>query len=270
MKLNLNSKQMPFLPYKQRKEIPSKPGIYYVGNNHCPVMYVGLSRKLKQRHMNHHRQVQFENFENPVIRYRILPENMLNRISDLGHTLKGLENQAKDYYKPPLNDTPVPNQTKIQTSHGPVYIQIHKVREAGYCLHFNSQDGDELAINTSKLPMVTRAIQDKRPIFLIASGYYKDYEIENYPFLNELAPFKNDKIYLLISRFIPYEYEYSDVLCYNYTVYGGNSKVFIQPYIILNNQPGFQEFKRKYLRLGFTNCERSEFAKQLLQLGDFN
>ncbi len=261
---------MPFLPYTQRREMPSEPGIYYVGNKSCPVMYVGLSRNLKKRHISHHRQVQFENFEKPVIRYRCLSEDILNRIFDLGQALKRLENQAKDYYKPPLNDTPVPNKTKIQTSHGPIYIQIHKVREEGYCLHFDCQDGDELAINTSKLPMLTRAIQDKRPIFLIASGSYKDYQIADYPLLHKLEPFKNEKIYLLISRFIPYEYEQSDILGYDYAVYGANSKVFIEPYIILNNQPGFQEFKRRYLKLGFTNCERSPFARQLLHLGEFN
>ena len=260
---------MPLLPYTQRNEIPSKPGIYYVGNDSCPVMYIGLSRNLKKRHLNHHRQVEFENFEKPVIRYRCLSEEQLHRISDLGQTLHRLESQAKDYYKPPLNDTPVPNQTRIQTLHGPVYIQIHKVKEEGYCFHFDCQDGDELAINTSRLPLFSRAIQEQRPIFLIASGYYKDYEIENYPLLDELAPFKNDRIYVLISRFIPYEYEQCDIIGYDYVVYGATSKIFIKPYIILNNQPNFQEFRRAYLRLGFTNCERSSFAKKLLHLGEF-
>lgn len=54
-----------------------------------------------------------------------------------------------------------------------------------------------------------------------------------------------------------------------YIVYGGNSKIFIEPYVILNNKPGFKEFKKSYLTVGFTNCEKSPFAQILLNLGGF-
>ncbi|MFN6519196.1 MAG: GIY-YIG nuclease family protein [Nostoc sp. CreGUA01] len=270
MKLNLNYKEMPILPYIQRKKLPAKPGIYYVGNSTSPVMYVGLSRNLKSRHINHHRQEQFEAIENAYIRYRVVTEDLLVTIVDLTGTLRKLEKQAIDYYKPILNNTTVPNQPEFTTVHGPTYIQIHKAKEAGYCSHFDAQDGDELTINTSRLPLLTRAIKEQRPILLIASGYYKDYEIAGYDNLSELVVYRNEKIYLLISRFIPYGYEDSNCFGYDYVVYGGSSKIFLNPYIILNNRPGFQEFRGSYLKLGFTNCERSPFAKELLTLGDFN
>lgn len=269
MKLNLNYKRMPVLPYMQRKELPAKAGIYYVGNSNSPVMYVGLSRHLKNRHMSHHRQGQFESIENAVIRYRVITDDLLVETYDLTATLRRLEKQAIDYYKPLINYTPVPNQPKFQTVHGPIYIQIHKVKEAGYCTHFEAQDGDELTINSSRLPLITRAIEEKRPIFLIASGYYEDYRMAGYPNLREIWPYKEDRIYLLISRFIPYGREESDCYGYDYVVYGGNSKIFLNPYTLLNGKPGFEEFKRKYLVLGFTNCEQSPFANQLLTLGDF-
>lgn len=269
MKLNLNYKGMPILPYIQRKELPAKPGIYYIGNSTVPVMYVGLSRNLKSRHISHHRQGQFEDIENAVIRYRILTDDFLATISDLTKALRKLEKDAINHYKPPINDTPVPNQPKFTTVHGPTYIQIHKAREAGYCTHFEAEDGDELTINSSRLPLVTRAIEEQRPIFLIASGYYKDYEISGYPYLSELVAYKKDRIYLLISRFIPYGCEESNCFGYDYVVYGGNSKIFFKPYIILNGRPGFNEFKGSYLKLGFTNCERSPFVNELLRLSDF-
>jgi hypothetical protein len=270
MKLNLNYRDMPVLSYIQRKKLPPEPGIYYIGNHACPVMYIGLSGNLKKRHINHHRQVQFESIENAVIRYRVLPKNLLARISDLRGVIMTLEKQSIDYYKPPLNHTSIPNQPAFTTLHGAIYIQIHKVREEGYCSHFDRQDGDELGINTSKLSLLTRAIEKERPIFLIASGYYEDYDFADYSNLSKLASYKNDRIYLLVSRFVPYEYEESDCSGYNYVVYGATSKVFIDPCIILNNRPGFDEFRRSYLKLGFTNCERSPFVKQLLSLGDFN
>ncbi|BAZ52308.1 XRE family transcriptional regulator [Nostoc sp. NIES-4103] len=270
MKLNLNYKDMPVLPYIQRKELPAKPGIYYVGNNACPVIYVGLSRNLKNRHLNHHRQGQFEHIENAVIRYRVVTENLLARISNLTEALRKLEKQAINYYKPSLNYTPIPNQPKFTTVHGPTYIQTHKVQEAGYCTHLNAQDGDELAISSSRLALLTRAIGENRPILLIASGTYKDYEMADYPHLYQLLPYKKDRIYLLISRFIPYGYEESNCFGYDYVVYGGNSKIFFNPYIILNSMPGFDEFRRSYLKLGFTNCERSPFINELLRLGEIS
>ncbi len=70
MQLNLNYNEMSVLSYNQRKELPPKSGIYYVGNSVCPVMYVGLTRSLRNRYINHHRQVQFEGIESAVIRYR--------------------------------------------------------------------------------------------------------------------------------------------------------------------------------------------------------
>ncbi|MDM9379146.1 GIY-YIG nuclease family protein [Chlorogloeopsis sp. ULAP01] len=270
MKLKLNYKDMPLLPYIQRKELPAKPGIYYIGSSASPVMYVGLSRNLKSRHINHHRQGQFESIENPMIRYRVVTEDLLATISDLTGSLKKLEKQAINEYKPVLNNTPVPNQPKIITEHGPTYIQIHKVREAGYCSHFDAQDGDELTINTSRLPLLTKAIEEQRPIFLIASGSYQDYAMTGYPHLSELFPYKQERIYLLISCFIPYGYEDSNCFGYDYVVYGGTSKIFINPYNILNKIPGFEEFKRSYLKLGFTNCECSSFTKDLLRLGNIN
>lgn len=91
MKLNLNYKDMSILSYIHRRELPSVPGIYYVGNYKCPVMYIGLSRNLKKRHINHHRQIQFESIDNPVIRYQILPKNLLTKISNLEAALIRLE-----------------------------------------------------------------------------------------------------------------------------------------------------------------------------------
>lgn len=260
---------MPVLPYIQRKELPGKPGIYYVGNSVCPVMYVGFSRNLKSRHINHHRQGQFEDIENAVIRYCVVTDDLLARISNLTEALKNWEKQAINYYKPAINGTSVPNQPKFTTVHGPIYIQIHKAKEAGYCTHLEAQDGDELTINSSKLPLITRAIQENRPIFLIASGYYKDYETADYPNLCEILAYKKDRIYLVISCFIPYGYEDSNCFGYDYVVYGGNCKIFFNPYTILNNKPGFDEFRATYLKLGFTNCERSPFAKELLTIGGF-
>ncbi|MBD2448848.1 GIY-YIG nuclease family protein [Nostoc sp. FACHB-152] len=122
MKLNLNYKEMPVFPYLQRKELPTKPGIYYIGNSVSPVMYIGLSRNLKSRHISHHRQGQFEGIENAMIRYRVLTEDLLATISDLTETLRRLEKQAINYYKPPINNTPIPNQSKFTTVHGQTFI----------------------------------------------------------------------------------------------------------------------------------------------------
>lgn len=108
MNLNLNYKRMSVLLYSQRGALPSKPGIYYVGNRDCPPSYVGLTRNLKKRHASHHRQVQFEEMKCAEIRYRTLPDEVLQAI--LNRVLTRLEQQAIDYYKPPLNWTPVPVQ----------------------------------------------------------------------------------------------------------------------------------------------------------------
>lgn len=268
MKLNLNYKEMPILTYKQRKELPPQPGIYYVGDRAYPVMYVGLARNLRNRHLNHHRQAQFEGIEGAVIRYRVLSEEVLARVTDLGKVLSRLEKQAINYYAPPINDTPVPEQPAFTTLHGPVYIQTHNISKEGYCWHFDCQDGEELGINTSKFPPLARSIKEERPVFLIASGLYKDYELHGCPNLSQLAPYSSDRIYLLVSRFIPYGYEQVNYPS-KYILYGANSKIFVNPYTILNGEPGFEEFRGSYLKLGFTNCERSLFAKQLLCLGDF-
>jgi hypothetical protein len=269
MKLNLNYKEMPLLAYHQRKDLPAKPGIYYVGNIDSPVMYIGLSHNLRNRHLNHHRQSEFEEIKNALIRYRVVTEDLLNRISNLSENLRRLEKQAINYYQPELNRKPVLNQIKL--SLGAVYIQTHQVAAAGYCPHFDAEDGEELAINTSqsKLSFITRAIETQRPIFLIASGNYEDYVSLGYHNLSELAIYKNEKIYIIISCFIPYGYEVDYSYNRSYIVYGGNSRIFIEPYIILNNQPGFKEFKKSYLTVGFTNCEKSPFSQILLNLGGF-
>ncbi|AFZ59431.1 hypothetical protein H6G54_07690 [Anabaena cylindrica FACHB-243] len=269
MKLNLNYKEMPFLQYNQRKNLPAKPGIYYVGNSDYPVMYIGLSHNLRNRHLNHHRQSEFEEIENAVIRYRVVTEDLLNRISNLAENLRRLEKQAIKYYHPELNRKAVTTQPKLSV--GAVYIQTHQVKQAGYCSHFDAEDGEELAINTSKskLSFITRAIEAQRPIFLIASGNYKDYVNSGYHNLSELAIYKNEKIYIIISCFIPDGYEVDHSYDLSYIVYGGNSTIFIKPYVILNNQPGFQEFKKSYLTVGFINCEKSSFAQILLNLGNF-
>jgi hypothetical protein len=264
LKLNLNYQQMPVLAYSQRQDLPAKPGIYYVGNSDCPVMYIGLSQNLRNRHLNHHRQEDFEEIENAVIRYQVVTEDLIAKISNLAENLRRLEKQAINYYQPELNQKPVQNKTKL--SNGAVYIQTHQVGQEGYCSHFDAQNGDELAIGTNKLNMITRAIEQKRPIFLIASGYYEDYEVYGYPNLAELPSNENKKIYLLISRFIPDGYEFYQNY---YSVYGGNSQIFIKPYVILNNIPGFDQFKKSYLSVGFTNCEKSPFAQELLNLGNF-
>lgn len=269
MKLNLNYKEMPALPYSQRKELPSRHGIYYVGDHTCSVMYVGLARNLKKRHSNHHRQTQFEDIENAVIHYKVLPENILAIVTDLTKVLLRLEKQAKNYYKPTLNDTPVLDKPTSITVHGPIYVQTHVLGRAGFCEHFEYQDGDELGINTNKLPVLKKALDKQRPIFLIGSGTYEEYELYEYPNLSELAPYKNKRIYLLVSRFIPYEYEHSNNSDSTYILYGENSKIFISPYVILNDITGFEEFRRSYLTSGLINCEQSSFAKQLLSLGKF-
>ena len=110
MKLNLNYKEMAVLPYSQRRDLPSKSGIYYVGNHDRPVTYVGLTRNLKNRHANHHRQLQFEKMKCAVIRYKTLSDEMLQEITNLDRILTRLEKQAIRYYEPPLNGTPVPDQ----------------------------------------------------------------------------------------------------------------------------------------------------------------
>lgn len=109
---------MPVLSYIQRRKLPSAPGIYYVGNHNCPVMYIGLAHNLKKRHLNHHRQVQFDKIENPVIYYRILAEDVLAKISNLREVLMRLERQSISYYKPPLNYTPVPRSIYLQGKKG--------------------------------------------------------------------------------------------------------------------------------------------------------
>jgi hypothetical protein len=177
-----------------------------------------------------------------------------------------LEKQAINHYKPFLNNIPISEQPAFTALHSSIYIQVHNVGQAGYCGHFDGQDGDELGIDTGKLSMLMRAIKEQRPVFLIASGYYEDYELEEYSNLSELLPYRNDRIYLLVSRFVPYGYEQSNYSSDKYFLYGATSKVFINPFVILNNRPGFEEFRRTYLRLGFINCERSPFTKQLLHL----
>ncbi|WP_445291740.1 GIY-YIG nuclease family protein [Calothrix sp. 336/3] len=113
---------MPSLPYIQRKELPAEPGIYYVGNSDSPVMYVGFSRNLKSRHINHHRQRQFENIKNAVICYRLITEDFLPKGSDVIGTLRKLEKQAINHYKPIFNYTPIPNKRKFTTVYGSNFI----------------------------------------------------------------------------------------------------------------------------------------------------
>ena len=98
---------MTILSYSSRRGLPPKPGIYYIGNSVCPVMYIGLSCNLKNRHRNHHRQAQFDNIENAVIRYRLLTDDLLAKNTDLGKVLRRLERQAINHYKPLLNNTPI-------------------------------------------------------------------------------------------------------------------------------------------------------------------
>lgn len=258
---------MPCLSYTRRKELPPSPGIYFIGNTNAPVMYVGLSKSLRERHRNHHRLSQFESIESVEIRYQPLPTEILGKVQDLGGVLRRLEQQAINYYKPPINNTAVPDESTAVSLHGPVYLQTHNIENAGYCDHFNAFDGDEIGINTTKLSLITRAIDERRPVFLIASGFYRDYERSGYHNLFELEAFKREKIYVLVSRFIPYKYENVGAYKPYYLVYGGTSRVFRSEYLILNNQPGFSEFKKSYLCLGFTNCERSDFAERLLLLG---
>jgi hypothetical protein len=112
MKLNLDYREMPILPYRQRGDLPSGPGIYYVGCPDYPVLYVGLARNLRNRHVAHHRQDQFIEMQYAEIRYRTLPDQVLKKAIDLGKVLTGLEKQAIQYYQPPLNGTPVLVQTR--------------------------------------------------------------------------------------------------------------------------------------------------------------
>ncbi|MEP0872746.1 GIY-YIG nuclease family protein [Trichocoleus desertorum AS-A10] len=113
MKLNLDYRKMPILPYRQRSDLPSEPGIYYVGHPDEPVMYVGLARNLRRRHVAHHRQGQFREMQGAEIRYRVLPDPVPKRAIDLGKVLARLEKQAIQHYRPSLNGTPVPTQPKI-------------------------------------------------------------------------------------------------------------------------------------------------------------
>ena len=265
--VKLFHKEMPVLPYSQRQALPASPGIYYVGNEANAVMYVGLTRNLKSRHGNHHRQTQFCKIAEATIRYQVLPA--VSQGVDLIGTLRRLEKQAIAHYKPLLNHTPVPNEPTVITKHGPVYVQTHKVSDRKYCYHLDCADGDELAIRTSKLGGIVRAVREERPVFLITSGSYQDYQQWDYPHLSELISYSAERIYLLVSRFIPRGYLSPYGSNKYYSLYGDTSKVFIEPYIILNQQPGFEAFKRQYLSLGFTNCERSPFAAQLMSLGNF-
>ncbi|MFH7245618.1 MAG: GIY-YIG nuclease family protein [Spirulina sp.] len=270
MKLNLHWKQMSCLSYSQRQGLPSLPGIYFVGNLNEPVMYVGLSRNLKARHINHHRKSQFESISDVEIRFRTLPPKMVEKIQDVDQSLKRLEKQAIDFYNPPINNTSVPCDPNPKTVHGPVYVQIHNVKESGYCAHFDAENGDELGVNTGKLTMITKAVSDSRPIFLIASGIFEDYENAQDYDLSILEKYRRERIYILISCFIPYGYEENGLYDPVFIVYGGNSRIFKSDYVVLNDMPGFSEFKKSYLCLGFTNCERSSFSETLLQLGNFN
>ncbi|MEH2435135.1 MAG: hypothetical protein V7K25_12925 [Nostoc sp.] len=127
-----------------------------------------------------------------------------------------------------------------------------------------------MKLNLNYKDMSVLSYIHRRELPSVPGIYYEDYEMANYPNLSKLTSYSNDRIYLLVSRFVPYEEDQSDCPGYNYVVYGATSKVFINPYIILNNRPGFDEFRRSYLKLGFTNCERSPFAKELLRLGEFN
>jgi len=265
--VKLFHKEMPVLPYSQRQALPASPGIYYVGNEVNAVMYVGLARNLRSRHSNHHRQTQFCKIAEATIRYQVLPA--VSQGVDLIGTLRKLEKQAIAHYKPLLNNTPVPNEPTVITSHGPVYVQTHKVSDRKYCHHLDCADGDELEIRTSKFAGIVRAVREERPVFLITSGSYQDYQQWGYPNLPELIAYPTERIYLLVSRFIPCGYLSPYGSNKYYSLYGDTSKVFSEPYIILNQQPGFEAFKRQYLSLGFTNCERSPFAAQLMSLGNF-
>lgn len=154
------------------------------------------------------------------------------------------------------------------TNHGPVYVQTHKVSERKYCHHLDYADGEELEIRTSKFVGIIRAVSEEHPVFLITSGSYQDYQQWDYLNLSELVSYPAERIYLLVSRFIPRGYLSPYGSNKYYSLYGDTSKVFIEPYIILNQQLGFEAFKQR-LSLGFTNCERSPFAAQLMALGNF-
>lgn len=270
MNLNLNYEEMSVLSYTYRNELPPLPGIYYLGNHHCPVMYIGCSHNLKKHHLNHHRLPQFETIDNLKIYYQTLPQDFLALVSDIRKVLARLEHSAKAHYQPPLNNTNLYNQSNLSTSPGSIYALAYDVKKVGFCQHFEQQNGDELAIHTSQFSIVTKSIQEERPIFLIAVGTYEDYQAADYPYLSELLPYAHEEIYLLVSRFVPYGYE--DLISYNrnYLLYGTTSKIFIKPYLILNNRPRFAEFKKNNLNLEPVNCEHSPFSQDLMKLGGLN
>ena len=152
----------------------------------------------------------------------------------------------------------------------PIYIQTHQIREEGLCEHFNAKDGDELCINVkndNKLSQVEKAIELKRPIFLIGSGSFKDYEESEHPNLEQLRECKDPTIYVLISRCVPYECKPTGDPEYKYEISAKKSRIFADPYVVLNSMNGFQDFRKSYIAgFGFINCERSPFSKQLLDI----
>lgn len=95
-----NYTNLPSLPLKHRKALPSIPAIYLAIDSNKIVHYIGRTQDLKQRWINHHRDQDLEKF--PQV------EIVWLEVSDLD-LLPEIEESLVRWFEPSLNEAPVFN-----------------------------------------------------------------------------------------------------------------------------------------------------------------
>lgn len=103
---------LPSLPLHERRRLPNCSAVYFVTDIKGVVVYVGSSKSLTLRWLQHDKYIAFTRFDSPVISWLELPEDEL--LTREGYYIKAL--------KPVLN-------TKIPTPTNTV-----KARKVGGCL----------------------------------------------------------------------------------------------------------------------------------------
>lgn len=112
---NLNLSSLPFLALDEKSAFPSQPAIYFCIDRSGKVQYIGQTKNLQARWLQHHRSSQLENIGNVKIAYL--------EITDI-NLLIDIEKALIDWFKPSMNGTEVisdkvrvstyiPEETKI-------------------------------------------------------------------------------------------------------------------------------------------------------------
>lgn len=94
----LNISELPYLPLNQKSKLPDVAGIYLAIDERGKVYYIGQSKNINQRWLQHHRIYQLEHIGNIKIAWLAISETSL---------LDEVETALIEYFNPPLNNSVV-------------------------------------------------------------------------------------------------------------------------------------------------------------------